>query len=212
MAAFPVAEALRRGWETFKQRPGFFVLATIGTIVVGSLLSAVVDYAAAPNDWLTSILGGIVNFAVQCFIGLAWCRVTLRAVDALEAVSLEDAWAPQYVLSFAAASILSTILIVLGFILLIVPGVILAIMLMFAMYPIAEQGLGPIKAMALSRTITSGNRWRLFLFVVLLVLINLLGAIALVVGLLVSIPVSALATAHAYRWLVWNAGQMQRAG
>ena len=35
----------------------------------------------------------------------------------------------------------------------------------------------------------------------MLVLINLLGVIALVVGLLVSIPVSSLAVAHAYRVL-----------
>lgn len=212
MEQFPITEALSRGWETFKQRPGFFVLATIATLVVPSLISMLVDRATGPDDWLMSIFGGLINFAMQCFVGLAWCRISLGAVDALETVSLEDAWAPQYVLPFAAAYILYSVVVAFGLILLIVPGAIFAIMFMFTMYPIAEQGLGPIKAMALSRTITHGNRWRLFLFALLLVLVNILGALALLVGLLVSGPVTALATAQAYRWLVWNAGRTQHAG
>ena len=43
-------------------------------------------------------------------------------------------------------------------------------------------------------------------FVLLLLLINLLGLLALVVGILVSIPVSTLAFMHAYRVLGGKAG------
>ena len=52
-----------------------------------------------------------------------------------------------------------------------------------------------------SSRITRGHKWPLFGFVLMLVLINLLGALALIVGLLVSVPVSTLAFAHAYRVL-----------
>ena len=55
--------------------------------------------------------------------------------------------------------------------------------------------------MSESHRLTRGHKWQLFGFVLLLLLINLLGLLALVVGLLVSIPVSTLAFVHAYRVL-----------
>jgi len=57
-----------------------------------------------------------------------------------------------------------------------------------------------------SNRITRGHKWQLFGFVLLLLLINLLGLLALVVGILVSIPVSTLAFVHAYRVLGGKAG------
>ena len=65
---------------------------------------------------------------------------------------------------------------------------------------------GPIDAMGESNRITRGHKWQLFGFVLLLLLINLLGLLALVVGILVSIPVSTLAFMHAYRVLGGKAG------
>ncbi len=66
---------------------------------------------------------------------------------------------------------------------------------------------GPIDAMGESNCITRGHKWQLFGFVLLLLLINLLGLLALVVaGILVSIPVSTLAFMHAYRVLGGKAG------
>jgi uncharacterized membrane protein len=52
-----------------------------------------------------------------------------------------------------------------------------------------------------SKRITYGYKWPLLGFALVLALINLLGLLALVVGLLVSIPVTTLAFVHAYRAL-----------
>jgi uncharacterized membrane protein len=82
-----------------------------------------------------------------------------------------------------------------------VPGIIFMLMFMFTTFIVIERELGPIDAMKESRRITRGHKWQLLGFLLLLVLINLLGLLALVVGMLVSIPVSSLAFAHAYRLL-----------
>jgi uncharacterized membrane protein len=52
-----------------------------------------------------------------------------------------------------------------------------------------------------SNRITRGHKWPLLGLVALLILINVLGVLALVVGLLVSIPVSTFAFVQAYRSL-----------
>jgi uncharacterized membrane protein len=88
-----------------------------------------------------------------------------------------------------------------GFVLLIVPGIIFGLMFMFATFIVIERELGPIDALSESHRLTRGYKWPLFGFVLLLLLVNVLGLLALIVGLLVSIPVSTLAFVHAYRTL-----------
>jgi hypothetical protein len=85
-----------------------------------------------------------------------------------------------------------------GLVLLILPGIIFA-MFMFANFIVVDRELGPIEAMKESSRITRGKRWTLLWLSLAILVINLLGLIALVVGLLVSVPVTWLALAHAYR-------------
>jgi len=86
-------------------------------------------------------------------------------------------------------------------VLLIVPGIIALLMFMFSSFVVIDREKGPIESMAVSKLITKGHRWPLLGFVLLLLLINIAGLLALVVGLFVSIPVSTLAFTHAYRVL-----------
>jgi uncharacterized membrane protein len=90
--------------------------------------------------------------------------------------------------------------------LLIVPRIIFALMFMFATFIVIDRELGPINAMNESARIAKGYKWQLFGFTLVLVLINLLGLLALVVGLLVTVPVTSLAFVHVYRVLSERAG------
>jgi uncharacterized membrane protein len=74
-------------------------------------------------------------------------------------------------------------------------------MFMFVTFIVVDREVGPIEAMTESKRITHGYKWSLLGFSLVLVFINLLGILALVVGLLVSIPVSSLSFAYAYRLL-----------
>jgi uncharacterized membrane protein len=130
----------------------------------------------------------------------------LQRHDNPDTADLSLLWHPRPFWKYLGASILLALAVTVGFVLLIVPGIILGLMFMFATFVVIERELGPIEAMGESNRITRGHKWQLFGFVLLLVLINLLGLLALVVGLLVSIPVSTLAFVHAYRLLGGKAG------
>lgn len=125
----------------------------------------------------------------------------LKAHDDPDAVSLSALWHPQPFWTYLGASILLGLAIAVGFLLLIVPGIIFTLMFMFTTFIVIDRELGPVEAMKESRRITHGYKWRLLGFGLVLALVNLLGILALVIGLLVSIPVSSLAFAHAYRTL-----------
>src|SRR5262245_45093572 len=78
-----------------------------------------------------------------------------------------------------------------GFILLIVPGIIFALMFMFTI--VSDREFGPMDSMKESLRLTYGQKWKRLGLSLLLVLINLLGLAALFVGLFVTVPISSLA-------------------
>ena len=99
-------------------------------------------------------------------------------------------------------SILCMLIVLGGMILLIIPGIIWSIKFQFFTYFIIDKGLGPIEALKRSSAITKGAKWDLFIFGLLLGLINLLGALCLLVGLFATIPTTIVAMAFVYRKLL----------
>ncbi len=99
---------------------------------------------------------------------------------------------------YLLASICYGLVILGGFILLIIPGIIF--MIMFEMYPylIIDKGLGPIQSLKRSCVITKGSRGRLAVFGLLLVLLNIGGLLCLVIGLFFTISISSIAACYVY--------------
>ena len=75
-----------------------------------------------------------------------------------------------------------------------------------------EKGLGPVEALKASSSTTMGAKWDLFLFGLLLGLINLAGFLCLVVGLFATIPTSMVAYAYVYRELSGSAASQNSTG
>ena len=205
MDTFSTGSAIKSGWEVFKKRPGFL----IGTIFLiwiaswlGSFMGGIVQAAIASNNALAAIITGLVfMIVVQVLVNIGYISFFLRAYDNVETARMSDAWRPQYFLNFLITTVLVYIIIAIGFLLLIIPGIIASVALMFAPYLVIDKGLSPIAAMKESMRITKGSRLRLFALVMASMLVMLLGVLALVVGILAAIPVVMLAMVAAYRAL-----------
>ncbi|WP_337186795.1 YciC family protein [Phenylobacterium sp.] len=86
-------------------------------------------------------------------------------------------------LPLIAVSLLYTLAMALGFILLIVPGIMIAIALCVCAPAVVADRSGVFGAFTRSRALTRGNRWRIFaLFIVLVVLLMVVGAVVAVVA------------------------------
>ncbi len=206
---FSIKSALGFGWETFKRRPWFFVGATLVIFllyIAAGALTGTIDYALTGDTKNHSGVGSILDWLIGTLISMGAVAFYLKAHDNPEQVTLSALWHPHPYWSYLAATVLVGLVIVLGLLLLIVPGIIFGLMFMFTSFIVIDRALGPIDAMKESKRITSGYRWRLLGFVLLLALINLAGVIALVVGLLVTVPVTSIAFANAYRVLSDRAG------
>jgi len=206
---FTVGSAIRFGWETFKKRPWFFVGTTVVIFFAYGVIGAItggIDKAvgATPED--PSAIGGIINFVLSTFINMGVMAFYLAAHDNPETVDLAVLWHPRPFWKFLGASILVGLAIGIGFVLLIIPGIIATIFFMFTTLIVIDKELGPIEAMKESMRIGRGYRWPLLGLIALLALIALAGVIALFVGLLVAMPVVTLAFVHAYRTLSGEGG------
>jgi uncharacterized membrane protein len=210
---FTAGSAIRFGWETFKKRPWFFVGATIVILfaygVVGAITNGVdAALGASPED--PTVIGGLLNLALSTFIGMGVMAFFLAAHDNPEAVDLSVLWHPRPFWKFLGTSILVGLAIGIGFVLLIVPGIIAAVFFMFATILVIDRDLGPIEAMKESMAIGRGHRWPLLGLIALAMLIMIVGVLVLFVGILVAMPVVGLAFTHAYRVLSGSNGQAAR--
>ncbi|HEY3375749.1 MAG TPA: hypothetical protein VGK02_11925 [Candidatus Aquicultor sp.] len=157
---------------------------------------------------LTDLILAVVGFILSLILLPVQIIVSIGAINIANKLTLEQKVAFSDLSSsyrlffrFLGSSILAGIIALIGFILLIIPGIILAIRLQFYMYLIVDKNAGAIEALQQSWNMTKGLTGRLFLFGSLLFLIEILGVLALGVGILVAIPVIYLAQAYVYRIL-----------
>ncbi len=205
---FSKGEAIRFGWETTKSNLGFF----IGLFFILFLIAAFLGYFASSFEEPSPMLSLLFNIGSTVFNVIASIGLIMVALKFYNGEKGESGdffrFTGSLLLRFLAGSFLLGFIVSLGLLLLVVPGIILAIKFQFYNYFIVEKDMGPIEALKASWVLTTGVKWELFLFALLLGLINIAGALALGVGLLITLPISLMATAYVYRKLSSNAGEM----
>jgi uncharacterized membrane protein len=212
MPALPIGDCIKFGWETFKRRPwiliGAFALIVLISAIPGILTPhpEVMQGQPPPPPTPFAIVMGLVSVVVNLFVGLGLTNFALRAHDNIDGVTIGDLWNPAPFWRFLGAELLAALIIVAGFILLVIPGIIASLGLGFAPYIVIDRPLGPVESLKESWRITKGNKWRIFLFGLALLGVNILGLLAIGIGVLVSVPITLLAVVHAYRFLQTAAG------
>lgn len=201
MNTLSTKEALRFGWETFKKRPymliGGFFLAMLITMVTSSVL----DTTEMEPFTGPALIMALMSFIIGVFVEMGMVTFAIRAHDNVQTVAVKDLWNPTPFVHYLVGQILTGIIVIIGLVLLIVPGIIAAIALFATSYLIIDKNRSPIEAIKESYALTKGHWMSLFVFMLAIVGINLLGLLALFVGLLVSIPVTMIAIVHMYRQL-----------
>jgi len=194
---FSSGDALRFGWAKMKANLKPFLI--IGA--VGAFLALLNGALTRPESPAIARLLSIVVQILQTGVMLAYVRSALRACDGKP---VEVSRAPDLLADFFTyllASILVGLIVAAGFVLLIVPGIIWGLKFGFAGFLVVDRKLDPIEALRESNRLTMGAKWQLLAFALLVFGINLVGAIALGIGLLVTIPTTVIGAAYVFRQL-----------
>lgn len=208
MNTFSVAEAIKFGWNTFAKRPWFFIGIVVAMFVAFGILSSVTDPSKNGAGGVMPSLVTVAAAVLGMLIEMMLINLALKSHDNIDNVQFSDAWGNLPFWKYIGVKILAAIIVIIGLVLLIVPGIIAVLMFLFSNYLVVDKGLGPIEALKESMRITKGHKWQLLLLVLAVAGLNILGALVFLVGLLVSVPVSMLAMVHVYRTLEHKASEV----
>lgn len=187
-----IPDIFRKSWEHYKRN--WKVLT--GILVVIAVVSYIVEGFQEPSPALYSLLSMVIGIATQLVI----INASLGAVRG-KVQTNQLAAHKERLLPLLAVSILVGLLIGLGFILLVVPGIVLMIALQMAQYVVVDQKRGVIESLYDSADLTRGVRWQLLGILILIVVMNVLGALPFALGLLVTVPLSSVVMAEVYERL-----------
>lgn len=217
MAGDPVTDAwsptgaVSFGWQAVKAKPesvAFFFVAGL----CGSLLSTagqVMVQLAAPGANRSGaavvivVLGAclmLINIPIQMFFSMNSTRYALRLCRG-EPAGFQDLFKLDFdpYWGFFGAAMLIGIAVFCGCLLLIVPGVLLALGWYVALPMVVDGRGGPMAAMRASWEATRGRRGAIFVLILLIFGLSLLGLLACCVGTIVTGAIVNLA--HVYTYL-----------
>lgn len=201
---FSKPQALRFGWDVWRNNIGFF----IKVLLIVLLVQVVSGLVSVHEENKTSLLMVFVNIfynVVGIIISMGFVKISLGFCDGKkpEIGDLFNVYPLFFI--FLLGSIFYGLIVLGGFLLLIIPGIILGIQFQFFSYFIIDQKAGPIEALKKSARLTRGVKFELFIFNMMVLGINLLGIFALFVGVLITMPVTMVASAFVYRKLLETA-------
>ena len=203
----------KSAWEHAKKHVRQYSLLLMIVIII-NLVNSGFDPEAQKTmsqNMLTifSILSVILSLGSAWF-GMGFISYSLRILDNKAVVFSDGLTDINKTLKASIANILSTVFILLGYVALIVPGVIIQTRLLFVTTLILDKNLGiweAIKnlgiweAIKTSRSMTKWSVWSLLIINFLTGLTQILGILTLGVGLFRTVPFMNLAQTLAYRSL-----------
>ncbi len=206
----PITASLSFGWKKTWDQLGFvisFLLVVLGLqIGLGILQGLGVGLTAKSGlTGLVIFVFSVVRMVMNIVIGMAGINATLQIAAGKRptiASSFDRMGNINLIIKYGFVSLVVGIISFLGFLLFIIPGIYLSIKYKFAGYSLVDKNTNFNEAMKVSGQITRGVKLELFAFGIIACFINMLGALFLGIGLLVTIPMTAIALAYIYRHLI----------
>ena len=172
------------GWQVIRQHFWNLLLIIVIGAVLGAFSSQISRDASSQYALFSSLFWVLVSGPVS--YGIYW--VFLKAVrnEDFEIKDMFAAFGPDY-WNVLVTNLLLAVIVALGVVFFIIPGIYLACKLAFVPYLVMDRRMKFSDAMSASWDMTKGYSWKIFLMILLAIPIGIAGLIALGVGILVSI-------------------------
>ncbi len=216
--------AISYGWKKFQEHWGeilvalligfgiLVVLGILGYVVQNSLLDTGTCRVKVTNDTIrTTGCGGpgfvtrilvwalfqFLIFLGQSAIALFVIRAALMIVRG-QKLEVSRVMTAEDLGPYVVGAILVGIMTFVGFVLCIIPGILVLFFTIFWGYFVVDQNMGAVDAITASYNLVKDNAGAVLVFLLLGWLVTIAGAIACGVGLIVAIPVVVIATGYMY--------------
>lgn len=162
-------------------------VGAVNSVVVGSLPSTVRDQAGIGLTFPLSPTTAGLLAAASLLFGMVVVLAAARAFTDGGGNGFADYFTRRMgraLVSAVGANVVVSVAVMVGFVLLLVPGLFLAVSFTFVVFAIAVEDARAIPAMRRSWSLARGNRWRLFAIVLVIgVVTGLVGSVGSIVSL-----------------------------
>ncbi len=191
---FDIIEIIKAGWHHIEGVKGIFLASFVVYMVVVIILQIILGifFPSPPppaepnlvNQQIVTILSYPVVMPI--IVGIMMLAINYSRGEAIEFKSIFNYY--HLMGKLALAGILIYIMTVIGFILLILPGIYLSIAYVFTLPLIADKGMDVWDAMELSRKTVTKHWFKIFGLFFLLSLFMVVGILTLGIGLIWAVP------------------------
>ena len=194
-----VGDAISYGWSKFSANAGVW----IGFMLVAIVIEVVINFIFGGFDTsadftLWRAIGSVVAAIVSYLIQAAYVRGALHETD-----GIKPAFGSFFQFDNVAAVIIASVIVglatTIGFVLLIIPGLVIMFLTWWTLPFVIDRNEDPIAAIKSSVRAISSNVGTLLLLALAVVGLNLVGLLLCGLGLFVSVPVTIIASTYAYR-------------
>lgn len=196
---FSISEVCSTSWQ--KLKPQIWVLAGlfIGMIIISSIIS--MCSLATGDSLVGSLITNLISILFSLCFTLGYTKNIFQTLDGDEPQFSAFAQQAHKVITYFVASFLFSIIVAIGTILLIIPGIYLALRLQFSPAFIVEEDAGIMESLKRSWEITRGQAMPLFLLALAMIGFAILGLIVFGVGIFVAVPLIYMMYGYAFRKL-----------
>lgn len=216
---FSVGAAFNYGWSKFTANAGPVILVVLVAVVaslvvqlIGNTLTAGMSTVAVdPNTGQIRVVGGTVAIIVSAIFALLSYVVAMvvsmglirAALDITygRPISIQSVFRFENLVPFLIAQILVGLMVTVGSLLCVLPGLVLAFFAQFTSYFVLDKGMSALDAIKASFAMVNANMGSLIGLFLLALLAVVVGALLCGLGLLVAYPVVGIAYAFAFRAL-----------
>ena len=196
---FTISDVFQTSWKCVKSQ----IWVLVGLLIGYLIISMIISLFATPVQSSTGgiIVVNLISIIISCVFMLGYFKNLFQALDGEEPQFSAYGQQSRKILTYFIASLLFGICVGIGILLLIVPGIYLALRLQFFGAFIVEENTGIIESLKRSWAITEGQVMPLFLLALTMIGISLIGLILFVVGIFVAMPINYTMYCYTFRKL-----------
>jgi len=176
-----VIDTYKFGFEMLVKQPGI-TLFLVMIILLSNIINLPLSYHIFDSIF-TIFLVSIIGLIIYCFINSIVVRIILNMFDDRE-IEISNLTSVKIMVNLIIYCVVCFFIIVIGFVFFIIPGIILSIKLLPGFYLIIDEDLKAMKALKKSWNVTRGFAWKIFLFLLILILFgSFIGILEFILGI-----------------------------
>ena len=196
---FMISEVFSTSWKYTKSQIWVLAGLFIGYFILSSIIS--LFGMPAQGSMVGKIVVNLISAIIGCVFMLGYLKNMFQTLDGEEPQFSAYGQQSRKIITYFVAALIFAIVVAIGTVLLIVPGIYLALRLQFYAAYIVEEDCSIMESLQKSWNLTEGQVMPLFLLALAMIGIALIGCILFFVGIFVAAPLIYMMQCYTFRKL-----------